>query len=101
LWPLFGPLTALAVFCAALMLWFARHLRNLYQLREWLRNPSFDTVPQGSGMWESTFAALYRLMRRQSQSESKLSGALERFRQAGAAMPEGMVILDEDDRIEW
>ncbi len=100
-WGLFGPLAALAAFCAALLLWLARHLRNLYELREWLRNPSFETVPQGSGMWESTFAALYRLMRDQSQSQSKLSGALERFRQAGAAMPEGMVILDEDDRIEW
>ena len=100
-WPLFGALTALAVFCVLLLVWLARHLRNLYQLRQWLRNPSFDTVPQGSGMWESTFAALYRLMRRQSQSESKLTGALERFRQAGEAMPEGMVILDESDRIEW
>ncbi len=101
LWPLFGPLAALAAFCAALLLWLTAHLRNLYQLRHWLRNPSFETVPEGTGMWQSTFAALYRLMRRQNQSESNLSGALERFRQAGAAIPEGMVILDEDDRIEW
>jgi len=101
LWAAFGPLTALAAFCASLVWWLARHLRNLYRLRQWLRNPSFETVPQGSGMWESTFAALCRLMRNQSRSESKLSLALQRFRQAGAAVPEGMVILDEEDRIEW
>ncbi len=100
-WPAFGPTAALGTFVVLALLWLARHLRNLYQLRQWLRNPSFDTVPAGSGMWESTFAALYRLMRQHSQSESKLSVALERFQQAGAAMPEGMVILDDHDRIEW
>jgi len=100
-WPLFGPLAALAAFSAGLLVWLIRHLRNLYQFRRWLRDPAVDRVPQGSGLWESAYAALYRLVRSQSQSESKLSAALERFRQAGAAMPDGMVILDEGDRIEW
>ena len=100
-WPLAGPVVALGLFGAALLVWLFRHLRNLYLFRRWLRNPSVATVPQGSGLWESAYAALFRLVRSQSQSESKLSAALERFRQAGAAMPDGMVILDEGDRIEW
>jgi two-component system phosphate regulon sensor histidine kinase PhoR len=100
-WPILGPLLALVVFSAGLLGWLARHLLNLYRFRRWLRNPSVDSVPQGSGLWESAYAGLYRLVRSQSQSESKLSAALARFRQAGAAMPDGMVILDESDRIEW
>jgi len=100
-WPLFGAVAALALFNAALLLWLFLHLRNLRQFRRWLRTPSLDSIPNGSGLWAGAFAALFRLMRRQSQSESRLSAALERFQQAGAAMPEGMVILDEDDRIEW
>src|SRR5476651_223450 len=82
-WPLFGPVTALAAFSAGLLMWLARHLFNLYQFRRWLRNPSIDTVPQGSGAWGGAFAALFRMVRSQSQSASKLSAALERFRQAG------------------
>ena len=100
-WPLFGAVAALAGFSVALLIWLFRHLRHLYQFRRWLRHPSLDTVPAGAGMWAGAFATLYRLMRRQSQSESRLSAALEHFQQAGAAMPEGMVILDESDRIEW
>ena len=100
-WPIAGPVAALGAFSAGLLVWLFRHLRNLYQFRRWLRNPSVATVPQGSGLWESAYAALFRLVRSQSQSESKLSAALERFRQAGAAMPDGTVILDEGDRIEW
>jgi len=100
-WPIFGAMLALVAFSAGLLGWLARHLVNLYRFRRWLRNPSLDSVPQGSGLWESAYAGLYRLVRSQSQSESKLSAALARFRQAGAAMPDGMVILDESDRIEW
>ena len=100
-WGLLGPLHALAAFSVGLLVWLTRHLLNLYRFRRWLRNPAVDTVPAGSGMWESAFAALFRLVRSHRQSESKLSAVLERFRQAGAAMPDGMVILDEDDRIEW
>ena len=100
-WPLFGAVAAFAGLSAALLVWLALQLRNLQQFRRWLREPSLDTVPAGTGLWAGAFAALYRLMRRQSQSESRLSAALQRFQRAGAAMPEGMVILDEDDRIEW
>jgi len=100
-WPLFGAVAAFAGLSAALLVWLALQLRNLQQFRRWLREPSLDTVPAGTGLWAGAFAALHRLMRRQSQSESRLSAALQRFQRAGAAMPEGMVILDEDDRIEW
>jgi two-component system phosphate regulon sensor histidine kinase PhoR len=100
-WLLFGAVAALVAFSSALLIWLFRHLRHLHQFRRWLRDPSLDTVPTGTGAWGGAFAALYRWVRRQSQTESRLSAALKHFQQAGAAMPEGMLILDEDDRIEW
>src|SRR5690348_16841882 len=99
LWPLAGAVAALSALSALLGIWLLRHLNNLAQFRRWLRNPTLDTVPAGSGMWESAFAALFRMVRGQLRSEAKLSAALERFQQAGAAMPDGMVILDESDHI--
>lgn len=101
LWPLWGLSAALAFSNLALIVWLARHLNNLRQFRIWLRTHPSPTVPHGSGQWETAFAALHRLIRRHAQHESQLSEALERFREAGAAMPDGMVILDEEDRIEW
>jgi two-component system phosphate regulon sensor histidine kinase PhoR len=101
IWPLFGAVPALIALNLGLLVWLLRLLRNLFQFRRWLRNPSVDTEPSGWGLWEGAYAALFRMVRSQRQSESSLSIALARFRQAGAAMPDGMVILDEDDRIHW
>src|SRR5688500_652213 len=96
-----GVAVALGVATAVLVLLAAHHVRQLGLLRRWLRNPVPDAVPHGSGAWEEVFAELYRMLRRQRQSESRLTASLEDFQQAGAAMPDGLVILDAADRIEW
>ena len=72
-------------------------------LDRWLQipDPTSAALPDGSGAWGNVFARLARLMRNQSQSQQQLSLALERLRRATSAMPEGVTILDESDRIEW
>ncbi|MGH8619440.1 MAG: phosphate regulon sensor histidine kinase PhoR [Burkholderiales bacterium] len=89
--------------CAVLLLTLALafHVRNLLRLKRWLKAPTLATLPQSTGLWEDAYAGLARLLRDQRQSETNLSRAVERFRLAGAAMPEGLVILDGDDRILW
>lgn len=101
LWPVFGAMTAWAVFVAGLLFSIFQHLRHISMLLRWLRNPTLDAVPRGVGIWNEVFTAFYRMLRRQRQSESQLSATLKDFQQAGAAMPDGMVILDQADRIEW
>ena len=64
-------------------------------------NPRPEPVPQGWGVWDEVFADLYRMLRRQNQSESRLTATLHDLQQASAAIPDGMVILDANDRIEW
>ena len=100
-WPVAGPTAAVAVFAAGVLFIALSHHRHLFLLRRWLRDPAPEHVPQGSGVWDLAFAELYRMLRSQRQSESRLTATLEDFRQAGAAMPDGMVILDAQDRIEW
>jgi two-component system phosphate regulon sensor histidine kinase PhoR len=100
-WPVAGPTAAVAVFAAGLFFLVVAHYRHIALLRRWLRDPVPEAVPHGSGVWDRVFADLYRLLRLQRQSESQLTATLEEFRQAGAAMPDGMVILDAQDRIEW
>lgn len=101
LWPLAGAPVALGLFAVVLLGLLFVHVRYLGRLLAWLRDPSPETVPQGGGPWDDAYAALYRLLRRQRQSESKLTATLMDFQRAGAAMPDGLVILDQSDRIEW
>ena len=101
LWPILGALKALIAYCVLLLLLLAHHILNLSQLHGWLRATTAQPLPEGSGVWEEIFAGLARLMRRQTQIESRLSAALTRFQQAGAALPEGVVVLNDADRIVW
>ena len=100
-WPIAGAVWALLVLCLGLLGQLIFHLRQLQQLNQWLANPQVRAVPEGSGVWEDTFVALYHLARRQSVSQQQLSKALARFQRAGEAMPDGVVMLDANDQIEW
>lgn len=102
-WAALGAVKALVFYSGALLLLVIHHLRHLAALDRWLQTPvpTSVTLPDGSGAWEDVFARLARLMRIQSQSHQQLSSALERLQRATAAMPEGVVILDETDRIGW
>ncbi len=101
LWPVVGGVNALIVYCVLLLLLLAHHIVYLSQLYHWLPDAAGQTLPEGSGAWEEVFAGLARLMRRQTHIESRLAARLTRFQQAGAALPEGVVVLDEGDRIVW
>ncbi len=100
-WPIFGATAAVGLFAAVMLISVILHLINISRLLRWLRDPKPDAVPQASGIWDDVFAVLYRMLRYQRQSETQLAATLNDFRLAGAAMPDGMVILDQADRIEW
>lgn len=100
-WPIFGRAVALSFLIAALLLLVLHHAYNLSLLHSWLREPSARTVPDGSGAWETIFAYLLRLLKRQRASEFSLSKALERFERAGAAFPDAVVLLGDNDQIVW
>ncbi|KIA79028.1 histidine kinase [Chromobacterium piscinae] len=93
-----AALLALAICLGA---WLAFNLYHIALLMRWLRHPVPERVPDGFGVWHTVFMTLYRTMRTQSQSKKKLTHVLERFINAGEAMPDGVVVLDELDRIEW
>lgn len=95
-----GAVAALTFYVVALVLLVLHHSRNLKRLDRWLHSEE-TAPPESSGRWGDVFARLARLMRDQKQTHQNISSALERLRRATSAMPEGVVILDEVDRIEW
>ena len=101
IWALFGRVVALTVLASTLLLLVLHHIYNLTLLHNWLREPRPESVPDGSGAWETIFAYLVRLLKRQRASEFSLSKALERFELAGEAFPEAVVLLDDNEQIVW
>jgi two-component system, OmpR family, phosphate regulon sensor histidine kinase PhoR len=98
-----GVVITLAFYCLALMFLFIYNQRQLTLLDEWLQagEPSSAELPDSSGKWELVFSRLTRLMREQRKSHESVKTALERLQRATSAMPEGVIIMDETDRIEW
>jgi two-component system phosphate regulon sensor histidine kinase PhoR len=88
----------LAVGAIAVVGW---HLFHLDRLLRWAAGPIDAQVPEGRGAWGQAFSALYRRMRLRSARQRDLRLALERFESGAEAMPEGVVVLDGDNRIEW
>lgn len=103
LWMILGAVKAL-IFLSVILLWMVfHHIRHLVALERWLQRSDHSpaSIPAGSGAWDDVFAHLARYVRQHSQSQELLSLALERMRNVTSAMPDGIVILDDTDRIEW
>ncbi|HET9702033.1 MAG TPA: phosphate regulon sensor histidine kinase PhoR [Burkholderiales bacterium] len=93
-----GTVNGVLILSAGLALMLGSHLRQMARLEAWLRQPGAP-VPDARGTWGELFYRLGRMLRRQSESRELLSLALDRFLQVTAAMPDGVVVLDETDRV--
>ena len=100
-WMIDGIVVALSLVTGILLLMVLHHVRHLARLSKWFADPRPEALPSGSGIWEDVFAAFYHLLRRQRRSESRLTATLHDFQRAGMAMPDGLVILDGSNLIEW
>jgi two-component system phosphate regulon sensor histidine kinase PhoR len=98
---IFGPLAAVSLFCLSLLVLYLVQLWNLRALDRWLRKPEEESLPDGVGLWEEVFANLYRLLKLQSRSQQQLVSALERLQNAARAIPDGVVVLNGQDQIDW
>lgn len=96
-----GAPYAVVVLATSATLFGLHHVRQLSRLLDWLEQPPGRLPPSGGGAWESVFVALHRRTRHAADELAKVSEALERFRHAGQALPDGVVILDSNHAIEW
>jgi two-component system phosphate regulon sensor histidine kinase PhoR len=76
-------------------------VRHLARFGRWVSHPVQGKVPEGAGSWDAVLAALHRFEREAAKREEMLADALARLRSAAQALPDGVVILDADHRIEW
>ena len=81
------------------------HLYYLRRVNDWLiASQSEGTpveLPTGFGAWESVFFELRRARKRDQRHSNEVEETLTRFMEASSALPDGIIILDLADRIEW
>ena len=100
-WLVAGALPAALLFGTGMAIRVFFHLRNLAAFDRWLSDPDNQGVPDGTGVWEEVFSKLNKLTRQRRMEREQHADALHQMQQATSALPEGVVILDEADRIEW
>ena len=101
LWPIAGALPAALFFGLFLLVHLFLHLRQLAALDHWLTNAQPHGMPEGTGLWGEVLARLNRMVRRHAKEREQHIAALQHMEQATSALPEGVIILDEADHIEW
>ncbi len=81
----------------ALILFF--HLRQLNRLLRWL-NGDLSDAPEASGLWGRLFAGLVVDRRRNKENRDRLSTIISRFHKVTQALPDGVVVLGNNNEIE-
>jgi len=97
--------TTLALLLAALFC-LGWQLFQLYRLEHWLRAgvrtqpPSAKPLP-ADWIWQDLYRRIFRLRQRSRKRKRKLSRIIKQFQAAAAAMPDGIVVLSKEDKVEW
>ncbi len=88
------------LFCLVLLVLLLHHARHIKRLHRWAMHPDAE-LPEGAGVWDEIFALLYRQRRAEARSRIKLARSLALSERVGRALPYGVAILDEENRIAW
>ncbi len=90
-----------SVLAIGLAVYLAVTLRHLHRLHRWLLSKKQGPIPEAGGVWGEVFDEIRKLERETQRRKGRLHGMLERFQSAAAAVPDAMVILSQEDEIEW
>ncbi len=100
-WASSGNVAALLFLGGIQAIVMLRRLWQEYRLSRWLENPEQVRAPDATGTWGDIFYRLDKLQRSQKASRNQLANALDQFEHAAMAVPDGMIILNKTEQIEW
>jgi len=85
----------------ALAIYIVFTLRHTFGLHQWLTDRENQKLPEAGGIWGEVFNEIYQMQKETAKNREHLTEALTRFQDAAAALPDGTVILNKRDEIEW
>ncbi|WP_439682936.1 phosphate regulon sensor histidine kinase PhoR [Cupriavidus oxalaticus] len=97
----FGPIAALALACAVLAGLLCFYLYQINRLWKVLDAPVYGEIPSAVGLWGEVYYRLHRLVKRWRTQVLQVEQQHTRFIQAIQASPNGVLMLDDADQIEW
>ena len=100
-WFLGGPLGAVLGAMLALFIYGATLQWKLERLERWLSAPVLRQDPPWQGIWREIAVRMQRMLRQQERLAAGHQKQLQDFLQAIQASPNGVILLDEQSRIDW
>lgn len=98
-WLLGQPLALLLAGALGCLGW---QLMHLYWLDRWLQRGGIQVAPQSvDRYWRDLYRHFERLYRRNRRRKRKLSRTLHNFQQGVRAIPDAIVVLDRQHKVEW
>lgn len=97
----FGPTLGIAAGIAVLAIPLIYSYINLAHLLKYTVDDSIETMPLPSGYFEDALSRLQRLVRNLKQRILSVEKQHNRFIEAFQASPNGILMLDDEDQIEW
>jgi two-component system phosphate regulon sensor histidine kinase PhoR len=81
--------------------WFVVETLRALRVLRWLRSPDLRDVPRASGLWGEAADRVRRLLATRERELDEARRRLDAFLEAIRGSPNGVVLLDAEQRIEW
>lgn len=79
----------------------AWQIHRLRLLVKWLENPRKNQIWDGDGQLHQVHGLMHRRMTQNRKRKKQISRYLNQFRKAVTALPDAIVLIDNQNRIEW
>ncbi len=86
---------------AALFGYSVWSLVNLYRMQSWLSSRRRRPPPEDRGVWSDLSAVFFRKLAAERSRKRRLVALLRAFREAAAALPDGVVVLSGGRGVLW
>lgn len=85
----------------AFLIFFLLQLRSLYIVNDWISHRPYDTPPNLNGIWGALLFNVYRAQRQERIVQSEMVGLIDRAQSSLIALKEAVVLIDDNQCIEW
>src|SRR5688500_18061934 len=93
-----APLATITVALFAYSIW---SLVSLYRIQSWLQSRRRSPPPEDWGVWSEVSEYVYRKLRAERSRKRRLIELLRAFREAAAALPDGVIVLATGRTLLW
>jgi two-component system phosphate regulon sensor histidine kinase PhoR len=96
-----GGLAGLSALCLGLAVYLLHTLRRVDRLAQALMRLDLSTLADDLGAWGEIRHQLLKMQERNRRGKSRLASLLKRFERAARAIPDGIVMLNASDQMDW